>query len=535
MHDSYFCPGMGVLGLVAVFGGLVLPFAIEAAGAAERWTGQPGVRHSGSPMKGRYQGVMVYRGDGSVIMYGAKDAVTSSDGGRTWSKPFKLKTIDGTELSENVRAALRLNSGKIGLVTGRQGRHFFQTSTDGGRTFTNPMPITAQGVRVPYFRSQITQLKSGRIIVPFYEFCGRRNYEQTWDRAPWSWSSMCYSYVLYSDDEGQTWRQSADDVVIVPAYWTKGYTETFAAFEEPTVVELKDGRVLMIGRNRMGRLFQSFSKDGGVHWSIAEPTELAASYAPAEIRRIPSTGDLVVCWNQISKQEIIDGLNRHRLSVAISVDEGKTWGNFKNLYSLDDYNYVQPDPPQIIVPSQQWVEWIRKHGTGNVPGRGSVGKENVYMLPEDRSRYHRQPASGRTCYPLMCVTDKEVLVAYQMSQPMARMNALDVFPIEWLYEPIVPKGPYADLYIDEKRIEGADVSIEDGTPFAWGDVLGKALGIEMKRTRVPVRVFLENYGATIPEGGWRPNEGPKGAIHAKRVKKASPTRGKPKSTEDPDA
>ena len=507
--------------LTWLVGWLVLGFIFTTtiSTAAGLWNGEPGVVHQPSPLAERKgQGIMVYCGDGSVIMFGGKKAVVSADDGRTWGKPVMLKTTGGAELAHGVRGALKLRSGKIGVVTGRQGIHFFHTSTDGGRTITEPVPIISQGMRVPYYRSQITQLRSGRIVVPFYEFCGRRNYEITWKRAPWSWSSMCYSYVVYSDDEGQTWRQSADDVVIVPAYWTQGQTETFCAFEETTAIELNDNRIIMIGRNRMGRLFQSFSSDAGVHWSIAEPTELAASYAPAEIRRIAKTGDLVICWNQVAKQEIIDGLNRHRLTVAISVDEGKTWGNFKNLYSLDDHNYVQPDPPQIIVPGDQWVQWLKKHGgPANVPGRGSVGTENVSMLPEDRSRYHREPASIRTCYPLMCVTDNHVLIVYEMSQPMPRMVVLDRFPIDWLYDPIVPEGPYADLVIDGKRIENVEISIEDGALFGWGDAMGKALGMQMKRTRVPVRVFLTNHGATVPDDGWRPGEGQRGTLYAKRA------------------
>ena len=328
---------------------------------------------------------------------------------------------------------------------------------------------------------------------------------------------MCYSYVFYSDDEGQTWQKSATSVVVVIDYWTPGFSNTFAAFEEPTVVELEDGRVLMIGRTRMGRLFQSFSLDGGVNWSIAEPPELASSYAPAEVRRIPATGDLLICWNQVSKQEIIDGLNRHRLSVAISTDEGKTWGNFKNLYSLDDHNYVRPDPPQIVVPGDQWVE----RGPGDVPGVGSMGVENVYMLPEDRSRYHREPAAIRTCYPFMCITDKEVLVSYEMSNPAPPSAVLDIFPIDWLYQPIVPKGPYIRLMMEGRPVEGAEIAMEDGTAFGRADVLGKSLGLfepMVKPTRVPVRSFLENYGATIPEDGWHADEGPQGTIHAKRVK-----------------
>jgi len=484
----------------------------------ELWNGEPGVLHTELPTQtlepGR--GTMVYRDDGSVIMFTGKQGFVSSDGGRTWAEPFSLKIEAGADIAYTAAASLKLNSGKIGLVTVSGYRLYFQTSSNGGQTFSKPVSVTPPGPCHVLHRAQVTQLSSGRIILPVYDYVGRVG-ETTWERAPWSWSGMCYSYVFYSDDEGQTWQQSANSVVVVVDYWSPGHPDTFAAFEEPTAIELEDGRVLMIGRTRMGRLFQAFSSDGGVSWSIAEPTELASSYAPAEIRRIPATGDLLICWNQISKQEIIDGLNRHRLSVAISTDEGKTWGNFKNLYALDDYNYVRPDAPQIIVPGDQWVE----QGPGEVPGVGSMGVENVYMLPEDRSRYHREPAAIRTCYPLLCITDKEVLVSYEMSNPIPPRAVLDIFPIDWLYQPIVPEGPYVRLMIDGRPVEGAEITMEDGTAFGWADVLGKALGLfepMAKRTRVPVHTFLENYGATIPEDGWKPNEGPKGTIYAQRTK-----------------
>jgi hypothetical protein len=118
----------------------------------------------------------------------------------------------------------------------------------------------------------------------------------------------------------------------------------------------------------------------------------------------------------------------------------------------------------------------------------------------------------------MCITDEEVHVVYSMSQPMPSFRALDSFPIKWLYEPIVPEGPYAELVIDGKKVEDADISAEDGTLFGWGDVLGQALDLEMKRTRVPVRTFLKNYGATVPDDGWQPGEGPKGTVYASRLK-----------------
>ncbi len=475
--------------------------------AQGQWDGEPGVVHI-TPRPG---GTMVYVGDGTVVRFSGTQGFISQDGGRSWQEPFALKTEGGDQLPHGVVTALRLNLGAIGIVTGGGHDYWFRASTDGGHTFGPAGRITPPSGHAIQHRTQVTQLSSGRIIFPVYDWAGRVG-ETTWQRTPWTWSGMCYTYVFYSDDGGQTWQQSVDDVIIVLGYWTP-WVEGYTAFEEPTAIELKDGRVLIIGRNRMGQLFQSFSSDGGEHWSIAEPTGLASSYAPAEIRRVPSTGDLVICWNQISKQEIIDGLNRHRLSVAVSTDEGKTWGNFKNLYSLDDYNYVRPDSPQIVVPGDQWV----KHGPGEVDGGGIVSEENVYALPEDRSRYYREPASARTCYPLMCITDQEVLVTYQMGYPMPSIEALDIFPISWLYQPIVPDGPYTRLIFDGEPVADAEISIEDDTAFGWADVLGTALGVEMKRTRVPVRTFLENYGAIIPENGWHGSEGPAGTIYAEAI------------------
>ena len=84
----------------------------------------------------------------------------------------------------------------------------------------------------------------------------------------------------------------------------------------------------------------------------------------------------------------------------------------------------------------------------------------------------------------------------------------------------MPEGPYAKLVVDATPVAEADISIEDGTAFGWADVMGQAVGVEAKRTRVPVRIFLQNHGVIIDEDGWKPNEGPKGTIYAQRTKQS---------------
>ena len=515
--------------------GLSLLLVGGTAGDQTLWNGEPGVVHREVPWA--WRGPMLYRDDGSLIMYGLYNELRASispDRGRTWGEKFAVKTVDGEEIPKGGQAVLKLQSGRIGLMTGPYGWGvglFFHTSDDGGITFTEGVPIPGEGLSQMQ-RNSMIQLSSGRILIPVFALIGRFYPPGHLLRAPFCIDGLCTSYVYYSDDEGQTWEKSGEVVITLPL-WTD-IPSGYEACEEPFAIELKDGRVMMVLRTRMGRLFQYFSENGGESWTSPEPMELAASSTPADITRIPTTGDLLICWTQISKQEIIDGLNRHRLSVAISTDEGKTWGNFKNLYSLDDYNYVRPDDPYPIVPGRQWFEYFLREKSPEeiqrgdldlqVPGRGYIGlQENVYMLPEDRSRYYREPVSHRTTYPLVAFTDDEVLISYEMSKTTATIgyephNALDIFPIDWLYEPIVPDGPYTRLMLDGEPVPGPDITLEDGTAFGWADVLGKATGVEAKRTRVPVRIFLENYGATIPEGGWHPNEGPRGTIRAQRAK-----------------
>ena len=97
------------------------------------------------------------------------------------------------------------------------------------------------------------------------------------------------------------------------------------------VEELGRRANLMMFRTTLGRLYQSVSDDEGFTWSLPQPTELASSYSPCRLRTIPTTGDLLCVWNQVSGDEIRRGFRRSRLSLAISTDDGVSWGSFKTL------------------------------------------------------------------------------------------------------------------------------------------------------------------------------------------------------------
>ena len=74
---------------------------------------------------------------------------------------------------------------------------------------------------------------------------------------------------------------------------------------------------------------------------------MATGDVPCWLGRLRTTGDLVVVWNQSSKEEIERGYSRGRLSIAVSKDEAATWGKPITLElsgGLDDVDQVELPP-----------------------------------------------------------------------------------------------------------------------------------------------------------------------------------------------
>ena len=125
------------------------------------------------------------------------------------------------------------------------------------------------------------------------------------------------------------------------------FVDLGGATEEPSVVEMDGGRLLMVCRTRRGYLARSDSQDDGLTWSepelIPELTDPCAGFLAT---RIPATGDVLViyCNNplapafcrgeqqqvvRVGELEIARGKVRSPLTSAISTDGGQTWGRFR--------------------------------------------------------------------------------------------------------------------------------------------------------------------------------------------------------------
>lgn len=288
------------------------------------------------------------------------EARTSQDDGQTWGEPFSpLAMEDNFEAISP--SLLRLENGDIlffyildvlsarspgwsDFTTTLNQHMYVRRSSDEGATWSAPtcaapLPGTCQAMP-----DNVMQLSTGRIVIPV---------ESPWPVARDHHVSFCF----YSDDGGYSWLPS-DNIV-----------DLGSNTEEPSVVELKNGRLIMICRTRLGYLARAYSEDKAVTWSQPELVhELPDPCAGFHAMRIPTTGDLLLifCKNPLApalcdgeKQTIIQvgelkiplGGVRAPMTATISKDDGQTWEHFRDITSdaegvYGDYGY----------PGITWIE-----------------------------------------------------------------------------------------------------------------------------------------------------------------------------------
>ena len=322
-------------------GGLTIPFGRRRLGAEE--LGNDIVGHLVCPSKSsgvrKTEASIIELRDGRLLLaysdfytVSSDDAAParisgrySSDMGKSWTEPF---TIIQNTAKKNVMSVsmLRLNSGEIALAylyneSDEDGAVLFRTSRDEARTFSEPIKVSPRKSVWVMNNDRLVQLSSGRLLAP----CQRL------DDFPTVTHSL--TEVLYSDDGGKTWGESSSVDI----------RKNHDGADEPGVVELKDGRILMFFRTALGAIYQSFSSDRGISWTEPEPMKLEAPMSPSLIKRIPSTGDLLIVWNH-SLPHAHDNVQKDRfpLSSAISRDEARTWENIRDFETDARYTYAYP-------------------------------------------------------------------------------------------------------------------------------------------------------------------------------------------------
>ena len=392
---------------------------------------------------------MVELDDGSLRLIAGTHCRTSTDGGGTWGEPEPLHCA--AMGSASGLSCIRLQSGMLALAhRGKEEAYrgtemfnrnpfYLSVSDDGGKSWSGAWPMHLLGG--PFYDTLI-QLSNRRLLMPS-RICHSNNghpgleYERVSSYGAWKglrvqvsghyhYPEIDIAAVSYSDDEGQTWRQGQGQLMgWFDAEGIPNGRGGVTAVDEPNVAECTDGRVLLLARSTVGRLVQSYSEDGGETWSPIVPSDLASSYSPPRLRRIPSTGDLLCVWNQVSRDEIKRGYRRGRLSAALSMDNGASWEHFKTIEvsaGMEDVERISPPypiTPVIALPELGTIP--EDFATFDYANVGFSG-DKVYLM------YHRSWIEAEEDTPQAVTLGERHGTVRKPGEIVLR-----IYPLEWFY------------------------------------------------------------------------------------------------------
>ncbi len=289
----------------------------------------------------------------------------SSDGGKTWTTEDEIVVPNEGGMNVMSVSLLRLENGDIALFYLRKNSTqdcipMLRISKDEGKSWGEAIPCITD--KEGYFvlnNDRVIQLKDGRLMmaVALHNTPGGE------------WRNQADLYAYYSDDDGQTWTSSQQ----VP-------NSTDIVTQEPGLIEMKDGRIMMYIRASGGFQQLSYSSDRGETWSPIETSNIPSPLSPATIEAIPSTGDWLLVWNNN------DGSNpdlkgkRTPITVAVSKDEGKTWKYIKNIEEDPDgwYCYIA-----IHFPENAPDDVMLSYCAGNRPAGTGLSVTHVTRLAND--------------------------------------------------------------------------------------------------------------------------------------------------------
>ncbi len=247
----------------------------------------------------------------------------SADQGRTWSREDEMVIANEGEWNVMSVSLLRLADGRIALFYLRKNsltdcRPVVRFSTDEAGHWSDAVAIIPDD-QIGYYvlnNDRVVQLSSGRLVAPT-----SLHNRPGWAGPDWSGEITCW----LSDDGGTSWRRSN---TTQQAHDADGRR---IVAQEPGVVELKDGRLLLWIRTNAGEQYRCYSADSGENWAPLQPMGIASPTSPATIERIPTTGDLLLVWNNHAHLPTAERKARTPLTAAISSDEGATWNHIKTL------------------------------------------------------------------------------------------------------------------------------------------------------------------------------------------------------------
>ena len=187
-------------------------------------------------------------------------------------------------------------------------RTFVSISNDGGKTFGTPHELVkgdVSGGRGPV-KNKCLKLSDGRILAP------ASNENRGWN-----------CFIDTSFDGGYTWKKG-DKIKTertAPILNSQnGYCSNLIPMIQPTLWESENGKVHMLTRTPVGRIYRSDSEDYGETWCQAYATDLPNNNSGIDVVRVPC-GDLYLLSNPVEE----NWGERSPLTLQKSTDNGATW------------------------------------------------------------------------------------------------------------------------------------------------------------------------------------------------------------------
>ena len=260
----------------------------------------------------------------------------SSDRGESWGEPFISLENDGKRNVLSTSVAV-LSDGSVGYAHSRTDDDtcfyawpYFRRSVDGGRTFSPHQVIVDMDTWHGFpANGRLIELSSGRLLIPL-----QLNTKSS--------TGVGESHVqaAYSDDKGESWKLSSN---VASLRGTAEHDATNpSSASEPDAFERLDGTIMFLIRTKLGTIYAADSADGGETLSEAYDTGLESPGSPCTVARIPGSEDVLLVWNKAQPQSTGSGGPRTPLTTAISRDDGKTWGNFRDLEPRNGRSHMYP-------------------------------------------------------------------------------------------------------------------------------------------------------------------------------------------------
>jgi hypothetical protein len=113
-------------------------------------------------------------------------------------------------------------------------------------------------------------------------------------------TASAFASVLVSSDGGATWESRGrvrDAAFPEEDGWAGGLDTRITPLVENSVVELRDGGLLMLFRTRTGFIYQATSADRGFTWTEPAPTTLNDPGSKSQVIRLAPDGPLLLAFN----------------------------------------------------------------------------------------------------------------------------------------------------------------------------------------------------------------------------------------------